>query len=55
MVAKIEKTVFISYRRENEWIALAVYDRLTKLGFDVFLDFKSIKNVAHKIKNFNQL
>ena len=39
---KIEKTVFISYRRTNIYNALAVYQDLTKHGYDVFFDFESI-------------
>jgi len=38
----VEKTVFISYRRSNNWTALAVYKDLTTNGFDVFMDYKSI-------------
>ena len=39
---KIEKTVFISYRRTNIFTARAVYDNLTKHGFDVFFDYENI-------------
>lgn len=38
----IEKTVFISYRRENKFIALKVYDYLSSKGFDVFLDYQNV-------------
>ena len=41
-MARIEKTVFISYRRTNFWTALAVYQNLHANGFDVFFDYKSI-------------
>ena len=36
-MARIEKTVFISYRRTNGPWALAIYQALTNQGFDVFL------------------
>lgn len=36
------KTVFISYRRTNIYIARAVYQDLRANGFDVFLDYQSI-------------
>src|SRR5690348_17108006 len=36
------KTVFISYRRTNIYIARAVYQDLRANDFDVFLDFQSI-------------
>ncbi len=35
---KIEKTVFISYRRVDGYIAKLVFHHLTSLDFDVFLD-----------------
>jgi tetratricopeptide (TPR) repeat protein len=41
---RIEKTVFISYRRTNVAWALAVYQYLSKNGYDVFFDFTSINN-----------
>ena len=41
-MAKIEKTVFISYRRADQYKALAVYQDLTNRGYDVFLDYNSI-------------
>jgi len=42
MTARIEKTVFISYRRTNFWTALAVFQNLYANGYDVFFDYKSI-------------
>ena len=39
---RIEKTVFISYRRTNAPWALAIYQNLTNRGYDVFFDFTSI-------------
>ena len=41
-MGRIEKTVFISYRRTNYPWALAVYQNLTGQGYDVFFDFLSI-------------
>jgi tetratricopeptide (TPR) repeat protein len=42
MTPRIEKTVFISYRRTNFWTALAVFQNLHSNGYDVFFDYKSI-------------
>jgi tetratricopeptide (TPR) repeat protein len=42
MTARIEKTVFISYRRTNVPWALAIYQNLTMHGYDVFFDYQSI-------------
>ncbi|MCB9455794.1 MAG: tetratricopeptide repeat protein [Anaerolineaceae bacterium] len=39
---QIEKTVFISYRRTNIYMARAVYQNLTAHGYRCFLDFESI-------------
>jgi tetratricopeptide (TPR) repeat protein len=39
---RIEKTVFISYRRTNAPWALAIYQHLSKHGYDVFFDYQSI-------------
>jgi hypothetical protein len=41
-MARIEKTVFISYRRTNAPWALAIYQNLTQHGYNVFYDFKGI-------------
>jgi hypothetical protein len=41
-MARIEKTVFISYRRTDEPWALAVFENLTQHGFDVFIDYDGI-------------
>ena len=41
-MARIEKTVFISYRRTNVPWALAIYQDLTQHGFDVFLDYTGV-------------
>src|SRR5262245_12360629 len=39
---RIEKNVFISYRRTNFPWALAVFQDLTSHGYDVFFDFTGI-------------
>src|SRR4051794_37544316 len=41
-MGRIEKTVFISYRRTNTSWALAIFQNLTHNGYDVFLDFNGI-------------
>jgi len=42
MTARIEKTVFISYRRTNLPWALAIFQNLKNEGYDVFFDYLSI-------------
>jgi tetratricopeptide (TPR) repeat protein len=44
MTGRIEKTVFISYRRTNTPWALAIYQHLTAQGYDVFFDYLSINS-----------
>src|SRR5947208_5803571 len=39
---RIEKTVFLSYRRTNIPWALAIFKDLTQHGYDVFFDFNGI-------------
>ena len=39
---RIEKTVFISYRRTNVAWALAIFKDLTSHGYDVFFDFTGL-------------
>jgi hypothetical protein len=39
---RIEKTVFISYRRTDQGWATSVFLDLTQHGYDAFIDFKSI-------------
>jgi hypothetical protein len=39
---RIEKTVFISYRRTNIPWALAIFQNLTQQGYDVFFDYDGI-------------
>jgi tetratricopeptide (TPR) repeat protein len=41
-MARIEKTVFISYRRTNVPWALAISQSLTHSGYDVFFDFTGL-------------
>ena len=41
-MGRIEKTVFISYRRVNTSWALAIFQNLTQNGYDVFFDFNGI-------------
>ncbi|RPJ00842.1 MAG: toll/interleukin-1 receptor domain-containing protein [Chloroflexi bacterium] len=43
---RIEKTVFISYRRTNTFHARAVHQALCSRGYDVFLDVESINSGA---------
>ncbi len=43
---QVQKTVFISYRRTNSIYARAVFQALTALGYDVFLDYESIDSGA---------
>src|SRR5580658_5665112 len=39
---RIERTVFLSYRRTNVPSALAIYQNLTHHGYDVFFDYSGI-------------
>jgi hypothetical protein len=41
-MGRIEKTVFISYRRTNVPWALAIYQDLNQHGYDVFFDYTGI-------------
>ncbi len=43
-MGRIEKTVFVSYRRTNAFAAQAVFHSLKAHGFDVFLDYESISS-----------
>jgi hypothetical protein len=42
LMERIEKTVFISYRRTNIPWALAIFQNLTQHGYDVFFDYNGI-------------
>jgi hypothetical protein len=39
---RIQKTVFLSYRRTNIPWALAIFQNLTQYGYDVFFDYNGI-------------
>jgi hypothetical protein len=41
-MARVEKTVFLSYRRTSATWALAIFQDLTHNGYDVFFDFDGI-------------
>src|ERR1700680_1770130 len=41
-MGRIDKTVFLSYRRTNAPWALAISQNLTHHGYDVFFDFNGI-------------
>lgn len=41
-MGRIEKTVFISYRRTNIPWALAIFQNLTNHGYDVFFDYEGV-------------
>src|SRR5215210_3231327 len=43
-MSRIERTVFISYRRRDISWALAVYQYLTNQKYDVFFDFSSLSS-----------
>jgi hypothetical protein len=43
-MGRIEKTVFLSYRRRDEGWALAVFKDLTNHGYDVFIDYRLLRN-----------
>ncbi len=45
-MGRIERTVFLSYRRTNAPWALAISQNLTHHGYDVFFDFTGIKSGA---------
>jgi hypothetical protein len=41
-MGRIEKTVFVSYRRTDEAWGLAIFQDLTQHGYDVFIDYDGI-------------
>jgi len=47
-MGRIEKTVFISYRRTNLPWALCIYQDLTMHGYDVFFDYQSIAGISKR-------
>src|SRR5436305_11161482 len=44
VMERVEKTVFLSYRRTNLPWALNIYQNLTFHGFDVFFDYTGISS-----------
>src|SRR6516164_3430302 len=42
LMGRIEKTVFISYRRTDEPWALAIFQDLVRRDYDVFIDYEGI-------------
>jgi TIR domain len=52
---RIEKTVFISYRRTAAPWALAIFQDLNQHGFDVFFDFKGIASGAFESVIFENI
>jgi TIR domain len=41
-MGRIEKTVFVSYRRTDQAWGLAIFQDLTQHGYDVFIDYDGI-------------
>jgi hypothetical protein len=41
-MGRIEKTIFLSYRRTDEWVGVAIFQDLTQHGYDVFIDYDGI-------------
>lgn len=41
-MGRVEKAVFVSYRRTNVPWALAIFQNLTQYGYDVFFDFSGL-------------
>jgi hypothetical protein len=52
---KIEKTVFISYRRTNSYHALAIFQHLNANDYDVFIDFDGIDSGSFDQIILNQI
>ncbi|HCR72311.1 MAG TPA: hypothetical protein DIW23_12760 [Anaerolineae bacterium] len=44
MAGQVDKTVFISYRHDNKFIALAICQDLLANGYQVFIDYESINS-----------
>lgn len=51
----VEKTVFVSYRRRDIYVARTVYQDLTAHGYDCFLDYESIDAGSFERIIFNQI
>ena len=54
-MGRVEKTVFISYRRTNFYTALAVYQDLTANGYDAYLDLKNDYTDNFEENNFENI
>ena len=54
-MGRVENTVFISYRRTNWSYAVAVAQDLSANGYDVFMDYKSIKTGDFEQIIFNSI
>jgi len=54
-MSKIEKTVFISYRRTNSYHARAIFQDLRGNGYDVFMDYESINSGSFSQIILNQI
>ncbi len=52
---QIEKTVFISYRRTNSFIARAIFQALHSHGYDAFYDIESIDSGSFEQIILNQI
>jgi tetratricopeptide (TPR) repeat protein len=54
-VMQVQKTVFISYRRTNIYMARAVYGNLRANGYDAFLDYQSLDSGDFSQSLLNQI
>lgn len=54
-MSRIEKNVFISYRRTNAFLARSVYQDLRANGYDAFFDFESIDSGSFERVILNQI
>jgi tetratricopeptide (TPR) repeat protein len=54
-MGRIEKTVFISYRRSNFYTALAVYQHLKPRGYDTSLDLKNTSEKHYRKNIFDNI
>lgn len=52
---QVQKTVFISYRRTNIYMARAVYGNLRANGYDAFLDYQSLDSGDFSQSLLNQI
>ena len=52
---QVQKTVFISYRRTNIYMARAVYANLRANGYDAFLDYQSLESGDFSQSLLNQI